>query len=243
MELNDIMSPKIPKSIIIRIVGLRTKENCSIKKISEMVKLSTPIISEILEEKLNMYSEYSTTRTYVSIDNEKEIVRLRAKDRCSKSKISQDTRLSIPIISAILSDKLKDTRSEYSTIHTYVSNEDVKEIVQLRKEELSLKFIRKKLRLPLEVVKSVLRSELGDSYRYFNARNIPTGMKKQIFLLNTFKVPVNNISEITGVSLPTIKFIIQNFETIYNNIISNIQPRRAVISMADCHSFYLEIYD
>ncbi len=76
-----------------------------------------------------------------------------------------------------------------------------------------------------------------------NARNIPTHVKKKVFLLNTFKVPINNISEITGVSLPTISLIIQKFESIYTHIISDIQPRGTVIKMVDCYTFYLEIHD
>ena len=197
MELNDTMSPKISKSVIFWIVWLRTKENYSDKRIAQEVKLPTHIISEILEKELeNLYSEYSTLKTYVSTDDEKEIVRLRSKDKCSKSKIYQKTRLSKAIISAILNDKLKETRSEYSTIHTYVSNEDVREIVQLLKEEFSLNKISVKMKIPLKIIKTILRSE----------------------------------------------YIIPRFENIYNKVVSDIQTRKAVISMVECYSFYLEIH-
>jgi len=173
-----------------------------------------------------------------------KIVRQRTKDRYSIKEISQNNKLTRYTISKILKDRLKDTRSEYSTTQTYISKKNVEEIVQLRKKNIKLQVIHEKLKIPVIRIISILKGELKDDYQKYGARHFPYYMREHIFHLYELKTPPQEISKVTKVSLNSIKIILQNsFDIIYNKIISKIQPVRVVINECDCRAFYLDIYN
>ncbi|KKM72550.1 hypothetical protein LCGC14_1419440 [marine sediment metagenome] len=218
------MPPKsTPNYIINRIIRQKTKDRNTIKAISRNVRVSRSTISKILNRKLeDTRSKYSTKRTYISFEDVEKMVKLRTKDRCMIKEIAQKIRLPKHLVSTILKDKLKDTISEYSTLRTYISKEDVKEIVQLRKECISLKNIQEKLGIDITLISSILRCELGDKYQEYSAKNIPSQVRNRIIFLHKLK-PLNEISKITKVSFCTVKSIVQeSFDIIYDKIISEI---------------------
>ena len=173
-----------------------------------------------------------------------KIIRQKTEDRYSIKEISQNIKLARCAVSKILKNKLKDTRSKYSTTQTYISKENIEEIVQLRKKNILLRIIHERLKIPVILIISILKGELRGNYQKYGARHIPYYMREQIFHLYELKTSPQEISEVTKVSLNSIKVILQkSFDMIYNKIISEIQPVRAVISMYDCHSFYLDIYN
>ncbi len=136
-------------------------------------------------------SKNSTIYTYVSKEDVNKIVKLRTKDRCSIKEITQKVKLRRIIISTILSDKLKDTGSKYSTTHTYVSKEDVEELIQLRKENMSLHTIQEKLNLPKSRVSSILRGELENKSKQYKVNPFSIIYNKIILKIQPRRAVIN----------------------------------------------------
>ncbi|KKK95106.1 hypothetical protein LCGC14_2676140, partial [marine sediment metagenome] len=114
----------------------------------------------------------------------RKILRLRTKDKYTIKDISQEVKLRTDIVSTILSDKLKDTGSKYSTTHPYISKEDVDIIVELRKKSISLNIIHGVLNLPKPVITSILKGELGDKYKQYYKRNFPSHLQEFSIIYN-----------------------------------------------------------
>jgi len=202
------------------------------------------MVSDILEEELaGTHTKYCTNRTHISKEDIEKIVSLKTKDKCTIKKISQEVKLFPSTVSTILEDKLTSIGSKYSTNQTFISNEDVEKIVQLRRKNVSLNKIKAKLNLPFTLTLSILKSELKGEYQNYNARNIPSEVREKILILYELRALPDEISEITNVSLNTVKFVIQaSFDIIFNKIISEIQPTKIAISADECFSFYQDLY-
>lgn len=238
---------KIPITLSLRkrIVKLRKQSN-SLKRISKQADLPFYAVRNILLEELGKEYETYSFKKISEVTNYvvNRIIRLRTKDRYTIKEISHKVKLTISNISKILKDRLKDVYSEYSTPQTFVSKNDVETIVQLRKKNTSLLNIREELKIPLPLISLILKCELKDKYKKYYARRITSHMRRRVLTLHVLKASPEEISQITNLSLGTINHIFLNpLNTIYNMIISEIQPGRADINLDDCSSFYQAIYN
>lgn len=102
----------------------------------------------------------------LSSDIKQDIVRLRIDEKLSEKNISQCTGVSVYTVTNILKEQLKDKYTSFNE----ASPEEIKNIVVLRREYISLRRIARKLKFPYDRVVKILKDELGEDYSNYSAR-------------------------------------------------------------------------